>query len=137
MATMVLLIAQSTIQSARIVEPMLDADALAARTRPLAERISDVIPDPTALNAARRTADLTALAEGEPLDVVVIGGGITGAGIALDAASRGLRGGAGGKARLGVRHQPLEFQARSTAACATWRPATWVSPVAAPSSAES
>lgn len=30
MATMVLLIAQSTIQSARIVEPMLDADALAA-----------------------------------------------------------------------------------------------------------
>ncbi|MGO9227445.1 FAD-dependent oxidoreductase, partial [Mycobacterium sp.] len=44
-----------------------------------------------ALNAARRTADLTALAEGEPLDVVVIGGGITGAGIALDAASRGLR----------------------------------------------
>lgn len=30
MATMVLLIAQSTIQSARIVEPMLDADALTA-----------------------------------------------------------------------------------------------------------
>jgi glycerol-3-phosphate dehydrogenase len=50
-----------------------------------------VIPDPTALNAATRAADLTALAEGEPLDVVVIGGGITGAGIALDAASRGLR----------------------------------------------
>ena len=45
----------------------------------------------TALNAARRTADLTALAYGEPTDVVVIGGGITGAGIALDAASRGLR----------------------------------------------
>jgi glycerol-3-phosphate dehydrogenase len=44
-----------------------------------------------ALNAARRTADLNALADGEPLDVVVIGGGITGAGIALDAASRGLR----------------------------------------------
>ena len=43
------------------------------------------------LNAARREADLTALADGEPLDVVVIGGGITGAGIALDAASRGLR----------------------------------------------
>ncbi|MBY0442259.1 MAG: glycerol-3-phosphate dehydrogenase/oxidase [Mycobacteriaceae bacterium] len=46
---------------------------------------------PTALNAARRTADLTALADGAPLDVVVIGGGITGVGIALDAASRGLR----------------------------------------------
>lgn len=43
------------------------------------------------LNAARRTADLNALADGEPLDIVVIGGGITGAGIALDAASRGLR----------------------------------------------
>nr|WP_197506545.1 glycerol-3-phosphate dehydrogenase/oxidase [Mycobacterium sp. E3339] len=50
-----------------------------------------VIADTTALNAARRAADLTALADGEPLDVVVIGGGITGAGIALDAASRGLR----------------------------------------------
>jgi glycerol-3-phosphate dehydrogenase len=45
----------------------------------------------TALNAARRTADLSALADGAPTDVVVIGGGITGAGIALDAASRGLR----------------------------------------------
>ena len=45
----------------------------------------------TALNAARRTADLTALADGVPIDVVVIGGGITGAGIALDAVSRGLR----------------------------------------------
>jgi glycerol-3-phosphate dehydrogenase len=47
--------------------------------------------DPTALNAARRTAELSALADGEPLDVLVIGGGITGVGIALDAASRGLR----------------------------------------------
>ncbi|MGV0791126.1 glycerol-3-phosphate dehydrogenase/oxidase [Mycolicibacterium sp. XJ1819] len=45
---------------------------------------------PTALNAARRTADLAALADGGQLDVVVIGGGITGTGIALDAASRGL-----------------------------------------------
>jgi glycerol-3-phosphate dehydrogenase len=44
-----------------------------------------------ALNAARRAADLNALAGGEPLDVIVIGGGITGAGIALDAAARGLR----------------------------------------------
>jgi glycerol-3-phosphate dehydrogenase len=44
-----------------------------------------------ALNAARRIADLTALADGAPLDVLVIGGGITGTGIALDAASRGLR----------------------------------------------
>ena len=45
----------------------------------------------TALNAARRNADLSALADGAPTDVVVIGGGITGVGIALDAASRGLR----------------------------------------------
>ncbi|HYY00904.1 MAG TPA: FAD-dependent oxidoreductase, partial [Mycobacterium sp.] len=44
-----------------------------------------------ALNAARRSADLSALADGAPTDVMVIGGGITGVGIALDAASRGLR----------------------------------------------
>ncbi|MDH6246063.1 glycerol-3-phosphate dehydrogenase/oxidase [Mycobacterium sp. OTB74] len=41
------------------------------------------------LNAARRTAELTALADA-PVDVIVIGGGITGVGIALDAATRGL-----------------------------------------------
>ena len=46
--------------------------------------------DLTALNAARRTADLTALGDEGTVDVIVIGGGITGAGIALDAASRGL-----------------------------------------------
>lgn len=46
--------------------------------------------DLTALNAARRSADLAALGDGAPCDIVVIGGGITGAGIALDAASRGL-----------------------------------------------
>ena len=42
------------------------------------------------LDAARRAADLESLAGGEAVDVVVVGGGITGAGIALDAASRGL-----------------------------------------------
>jgi glycerol-3-phosphate dehydrogenase len=42
------------------------------------------------LTAARRAADLDLLATGEAVDVVVVGGGITGAGIALDAASRGL-----------------------------------------------
>ena len=47
--------------------------------------------NPTALNATRRSAELAALADGQPLDVLVIGGGITGAGIALDAATRGLR----------------------------------------------
>lgn len=43
-----------------------------------------------ALNATRRNADLTGLADAGAVDVVVIGGGITGAGIALDASSRGL-----------------------------------------------
>jgi glycerol-3-phosphate dehydrogenase len=42
------------------------------------------------LNAARRSADVEALAGGEVVDVVVVGGGITGVGVALDAASRGL-----------------------------------------------
>ncbi len=42
------------------------------------------------LNAARRAAEVGALAGGEAVDVVVVGGGITGAGVALDAASRGL-----------------------------------------------
>ncbi|MGV1089152.1 MAG: FAD-dependent oxidoreductase, partial [Mycobacterium sp.] len=44
----------------------------------------------TALSAARRRADLAGLGDGGTVDVVVIGGGITGAGIALDAATRGL-----------------------------------------------
>jgi glycerol-3-phosphate dehydrogenase len=42
------------------------------------------------LTPARRAAELEALADGETVDVVVVGGGITGAGVALDAASRGL-----------------------------------------------
>ncbi|HSP65390.1 MAG TPA: glycerol-3-phosphate dehydrogenase/oxidase [Candidatus Deferrimicrobium sp.] len=45
---------------------------------------------PGSLNAAQRAADIARLADQE-LDVLVIGGGITGAGVALDAASRGLR----------------------------------------------
>jgi glycerol-3-phosphate dehydrogenase len=43
-----------------------------------------------ALNASRRARELAALADGQSLDILVIGGGITGAGIALDAATRGL-----------------------------------------------
>src|SRR5271165_718153 len=42
------------------------------------------------LDARERDAAIRELAAG-PLDVLVIGGGITGAGAALDAASRGLR----------------------------------------------
>ncbi|MCB0949687.1 MAG: FAD-dependent oxidoreductase, partial [Mycobacterium sp.] len=44
----------------------------------------------TALNASRRTSELVALADGATVDLLVIGGGITGAGIALDAVTRGL-----------------------------------------------
>ncbi|MBI3217704.1 MAG: glycerol-3-phosphate dehydrogenase/oxidase [Mycobacterium sp.] len=42
------------------------------------------------LNASRRSRELAALGDGERIDVLVIGGGVTGAGIALDAAARGL-----------------------------------------------
>src|SRR3954471_17962727 len=46
----------------------------------------------TDLNAGQRLADLEALRDArEPLDVLVVGGGVTGAGVALDAAARGLR----------------------------------------------
>ena len=45
----------------------------------------------SSLTAARRSADLDALASGAPVDVLVVGLGVTGAGVALDAASRGLR----------------------------------------------
>ena len=45
---------------------------------------------PGVLDARNRDSAIQALAAG-PLDVLVIGGGITGAGAALDAASRGLR----------------------------------------------
>ena len=44
---------------------------------------------PGSLSADRRTRDLAAVA-GSSVDVVVVGGGITGVGVALDAASRGL-----------------------------------------------
>jgi len=42
------------------------------------------------LTAARRTRELDALAAGREVDVLVVGGGITGVGVALDAAARGL-----------------------------------------------
>ncbi|MBX6391399.1 MAG: glycerol-3-phosphate dehydrogenase/oxidase [Frankia sp.] len=42
------------------------------------------------LSAARRERELARLAEGEIVDLLVVGGGVTGAGVALDAASRGL-----------------------------------------------
>ncbi|KLL09972.1 MULTISPECIES: glycerol-3-phosphate dehydrogenase/oxidase [Protofrankia] len=42
------------------------------------------------LNRRQRERDLAELADGTVVDVLVIGGGVTGAGVALDAASRGL-----------------------------------------------
>ncbi len=44
----------------------------------------------TFLTAARRARELEQLADGKLVDVLVVGGGVTGAGVALDAASRGL-----------------------------------------------
>jgi glycerol-3-phosphate dehydrogenase len=44
----------------------------------------------TSLNAARRSRELAEVAGGAVADVLVVGGGVTGAGAALDAASRGL-----------------------------------------------
>jgi glycerol-3-phosphate dehydrogenase len=44
----------------------------------------------SSLNAARRARELEQLADGAVVDVLVVGGGITGTGVALDAASRGL-----------------------------------------------
>lgn len=46
--------------------------------------------DPSALNRARRARELADLADDATVDLLVVGGGITGVGVALDAASRGL-----------------------------------------------
>ena len=54
-------------------------------------RIVGRTPHPSALNASQRSRELARLGDAPEIDVLVIGGGITGAGIALDAASRGLR----------------------------------------------
>ncbi len=45
----------------------------------------------SSLSAARRARELEELRAGEPVDLLVVGLGATGAGVALDAASRGLR----------------------------------------------
>ena len=54
-------------------------------------RVRGRTPASTALDAARRRRELDEVANGAEIDVLVVGGGITGAGVALDAASRGLR----------------------------------------------
>ncbi len=45
----------------------------------------------TAITAGTRQHALTSMSDGRGLDILVVGGGVTGAGIALDAATRGLR----------------------------------------------
>lgn len=52
--------------------------------------MSSTFPDSSSLNTARRATDLAALEERPEVDLLVVGGGITGAGAALDAAARGL-----------------------------------------------
>lgn len=54
-------------------------------------RVRGRTPHSSVLNAQRRRRDLDALGDGAEIDLLVVGGGITGVGIALDAASRGLR----------------------------------------------
>jgi glycerol-3-phosphate dehydrogenase len=44
----------------------------------------------SSLNASRRERELETLASGDVVDVLVVGGGITGVGVALDAVTRGL-----------------------------------------------
>lgn len=57
----------------------------------MSRRVVGRTPQSSALSAARRRRELATLGDAPDIDVLVIGGGVTGAGIALDAASRGLR----------------------------------------------
>lgn len=57
----------------------------------MSPRIVGRTPLRTALDARRRERELLALGDLPEIDLLVVGGGATGAGIALDAASRGLR----------------------------------------------
>lgn len=57
----------------------------------MSPRLVGRTPYSTALSARRRQRDLDEVAGGREIDLLVVGGGITGVGIALDAASRGLR----------------------------------------------
>ncbi|QIS02423.1 FAD-dependent oxidoreductase [Nocardia brasiliensis] len=52
---------------------------------------NSTITGDAALNAGRRTRELRELGDETGIDLLIIGGGVTGAGAALDAAARGLR----------------------------------------------
>ena len=104
LAAMVLLIAQSAVQSAPLVAEWLPDGAWRAE---LAHALRGYLgPRPRRRDRAHRRAHAAAPRRSPPrgahassrrsptsptIDVLVIGGGVTGAGIALDAASRGLR----------------------------------------------
>ena len=65
---------------------------------------------PARLGPGERAAAWAGLSDAE-YDVVVVGGGVTGAGVALDAATRGLRGAARRAAGLRLRHLLAQLQA--------------------------
>lgn len=52
--------------------------------------MNTTVPESSSLNAARRAADLADLEQAPEIDLLVVGGGVTGTGVALDAAARGL-----------------------------------------------
>jgi glycerol-3-phosphate dehydrogenase len=60
------------------------------RSRRAAEAAVPPASPASSLNAARRARELAELSAGTPVDLLVVGLGATGAGVALDAASRGL-----------------------------------------------
>ena len=65
------------------------------------------------LTTESRARALAEMSSGTELDVLVIGGGITGAGIALDAATRGLRTGIVERPETGCGHQRLVLKTYS------------------------
>lgn len=77
--------------AARRISPVASA-AVAARRAVRPRRSEPPRPSASAtLDRSRRAAELAVATNGTRFDVLVIGGGITGVGAALDAASRGLR----------------------------------------------
>ena len=63
---------------------------MAGRTRAAGDARTPPPPGDSALNAARRLRELAEATDGRTVDLVVVGLGATGAGVAVDAASRGL-----------------------------------------------
>lgn len=79
-----------------LAAPLSRRSARRSSAAPLPAAVPAFSADAARLSAARRAATLSSLADaagrpGEPaVDLVVIGAGVTGAGVALDAATRGL-----------------------------------------------